>query len=1076
MSVCTFFRGTAGRSGLIFGLGWLVALGARGQAPPIPGLPFWQWQTPLATGYHLTGIHPFNDSTAIAVGGHGTALKSTDGGASWRALDTGTRDRLTQVSFASEQVGWAGVYTSPSSIYGPPPYYPYGGPGEVRKTTDGGQTWTRQPLRREGTRIWGMQALSPTECVVVFDQKSCGSQPCGGYPAILLARTTDGGNTWTYGTWPSDFNGNFRFLSSQVGYVSNNIFMPSATVQKTTDGGQTWRDVTPVAGRGYGALAFPDSLHGWVASRLLVGSTLAPPNLFRTRDGGRHWTAQHVTTTPGNEPDLISLTFADTLHGVAQGSGGMMDVTADGGQTWRESRDPTAPAGTGALGAGYSLGAVAVAPGGHRFWGVSLTGFTTTSADDGLTWHARAHNPIDGVYLYDNAYANVRFADPVRGLTWGLHHYAYTTDRGAHWPAANVNDLPMLPAQTYRQIKGMDFVDRDTAFALVQYTPGSTWSAAVLRTATGGRTWQSVATLPNIPVRPSPGASYFDGGLHALRFGSSRRGVMVGDLGSIYLTTDGGQTWQRPPSPTRNTLRNVAWAGPGAQTVYASGDSATLVRSDDGGQSWRTVPIDSVTVMTSPTQKMTYYNLQNVSLPRMRFTAPAAGYMPFGAGVARTTDGGRTWQNNHALTYMATYSPAGIPDPGSTNVEFRNAREGWLFGSDNFRTFDGGIGWTKTPDVLGDALGSPVAGGGTLVDRYNAWLVGQSIVRYSEKFIRTDTALARTSFCLSGGSDSLLVPFTLEGTFAAAEQDFRVELSSATGRFRPGHTTLIGQGAASPLLARFPAGLAPGRYRLRVIRADSSVLGADNGIDLQFNARPAAVAVAPADSAAICAGDSVQLTAPAGFGIYQWNTGATTRAVWVRAAGAYAVQVGGALDCLSPASDSVRVQVKPVPAQPTITVAPQPSGAVVLTSSAPAGNQWSFNGQPIAGATGPTYTVSTGAQNGSYSVQVTLAGCNSPWSGAVPVILLSAAPDAWADAEVRVVPNPARDVLTVQAPAGARLTRVTLVDLAGRVVAHRAADSERATLPLAGVAAGTYLLRAERATGAVVVRRVVVAP
>ncbi|MBC7449224.1 MAG: T9SS type A sorting domain-containing protein [Hymenobacteraceae bacterium] len=91
----------------------------------------------------------------------------------------------------------------------------------------------------------------------------------------------------------------------------------------------------------------------------------------------------------------------------------------------------------------------------------------------------------------------------------------------------------------------------------------------------------------------------------------------------------------------------------------------------------------------------------------------------------------------------------------------------------------------------------------------------------------------------------------MEGPFLPAERDFRVELSNALGRFRRGQITTIGRRAASPITTTLPANLPLGtRYRLRVVRADGSVLGADNGQDLTIQ-RPtgtnpdAAVLAAP---------------------------------------------------------------------------------------------------------------------------------------------------------------------------------------------------------------------------------------
>ncbi len=1053
----------------------LTAQGAAGQGAAIPGLPHWRWQNPLPTGYGLLDLHAFNDSTAIAVGARGTCIKTRDRGRTWQVLNVGTRNRLSFVSFANDLVGWVAVYNPPSDNSGNngiPPILGYGGRSEVRKTTDGGLTWTvqRPDPAVTGTRIWGLQAVSATECYVIYDELTCYRRgyPCGGYPNILLRHTTDGGATWAMSGWPFAFNSNARFVTPRTAYVGVAENNNAGSLNKTTDGGVTWRNISPAPNRNWGAVSFPDSLHGWVISSRYDWVTFSGPNLYRTRDGGRRWVAQRVRLQPQDSTGVIHhIAFTDTLHGVAVGDYGLAYRTRDGGTTWEAVVDS-------ALGplARYvlpyeGLSVLRPAVGGTGIWGAGA--LVVRSADRGASWTTTTPTALPRVNGAQHPLRKVQIVSPTDAWAWTDYSLLRTATRGARWAAVPLDSVPGM-------VRGVHFVDRDTGFVLTQYqTSGSSLAqtGAVGRTTDGGRTWTRQVVAPTVLTNPFS-YEHPAPGLQTMAFGSAQRGLIVGDQGQLLLTTDGGLTWAPRPSGTPHALRTISWAGPGAQTVYVGGDSATLCRSDDGGQTWRRIPVDSLQWMWFPTQTRRDAFDQVNTLRGFQFVSPEVGYMPAGTGIAKTTNGGRTWVSTAHLESQGQISTYGRPDPSSRNVFFRTPREGWFFGSDNFRTQDGGTTWVKTPDVLGDAYGVSLMYG-AMADRHNAWVIGpgDGILHFSEKFIRTDTALARTSFCLSDGADSVSVPFTLEGTFAPAERDFRVELSNAKGRFRPGQTTLVGRGAASPLLARLPATLPAGTYRLRVIRADSTVLGADNGVDLLVSRRPAAVAVAPADSTSFCAGDSVQLAAPAGFGAYQWTTGATTRAVWVRAGGAYAVRVGGRSDCLSPASDSVRVRVRAVPAQAVVTAAVQPSGIVVLTSSAATGNQWFLNGAPIGGATGITYVVSTAAQSGAYTVQVTRGGCAGPVSAPIAIAVTGTAEDA-AAALLTVSPNPAHGHVVVRAASG--LLTVCLTDLSGREVARAtgAGDAAGITVPLTGVAAGTYLLRAAVRSGATAVHRLVV--
>jgi len=94
----------------------------------------------------------------------------------------------------------------------------------------------------------------------------------------------------------------------------------------------------------------------------------------------------------------------------------------------------------------------------------------------------------------------------------------------------------------------------------------------------------------------------------------------------------------------------------------------------------------------------------------------------------------------------------------------------------------------------------------------------------------------------------------------------------------------------------------------------------------------------------------------------------------------------GCVDEATGACGSVTVTVNATPSTPTISAGGATTfctgGSVTLTSSSATGNQWSLNGTPIGGATGPNH-VATAA--GNYTVVVTTSGCPSAASTATTV-------------------------------------------------------------------------------------------
>jgi len=91
----------------------------------------------------------------------------------------------------------------------------------------------------------------------------------------------------------------------------------------------------------------------------------------------------------------------------------------------------------------------------------------------------------------------------------------------------------------------------------------------------------------------------------------------------------------------------------------------------------------------------------------------------------------------------------------------------------------------------------------------------------------------------------------------------------------------------------------------------------------------------------------------------------------------------------------------------------------VLTSSAPSGNQWYYEGNAIAGATGQTYTVTH--NTGYYWCMVTLNGCSSPISNKVWVVITGIGSQTMADKFV-VYPNPSKGQFTISLEGAAQGT------------------------------------------------------
>jgi hypothetical protein len=75
----------------------------------------------------LLSVTFVDNLTGWVVGGRGTILKTTDGGANWNAQTSGTTEWLFSVHFIDNNIGWAVGYN-----------------GKILKTTNGGTNWNSQ--------------------------------------------------------------------------------------------------------------------------------------------------------------------------------------------------------------------------------------------------------------------------------------------------------------------------------------------------------------------------------------------------------------------------------------------------------------------------------------------------------------------------------------------------------------------------------------------------------------------------------------------------------------------------------------------------------------------------------------------------------------------------------------------------------------------------------------------------------------------------------------------------------------------------------------------------------------------
>ncbi len=263
---------------------------------------------------------------------------------------------------------------------------------QILHTADGGQTWHRATIQAAFPRQISFIDSQHGWLLVSWQQ------PGGAAETISVLRTADAGKTWiitsnalaasTDGPPPGQLpyggqKSGIRFLNASTGWVTGTVSAPnlawlyvtynggstwhqqplpmpsgiasaqlsilsptffSATdgilpitfvntatdgiiaiaIYLTHDGGSTWQSTTPLPGA-FSIVDFADSQHGWATD----GSIL-----YRTSDGGQHWTQLSTSESLKN---VSQLDFVSDQIGWAISSTTSNSVlkTVDGGYTWR---------------------------------------------------------------------------------------------------------------------------------------------------------------------------------------------------------------------------------------------------------------------------------------------------------------------------------------------------------------------------------------------------------------------------------------------------------------------------------------------------------------------------------------------------------------------------------------------------------------------------------------------------------------------------------------------------------------------------------------------------------------------
>ena len=256
-----------------------------------------------SSGYELTlnGVDFADQSNGWVVGQLGLILNTKDGGNTWtvQGKDAALGQNLIKVHFHNTHEGL--IITERGSF--------------ALSSTDGGITWNRRFFEN---------TLPRSDTFFLDERHGWVSFRSG-----AVFSTTNGGESWELlkgingveiGTnsiffldnrngWIAGWRGKAKGASGGVEFVK---YLTDGMVARTTDGGETWTRHDSDTGRFLWDVVFFDTSEGWAVGSF--GTTM------RSADGGITWKS-HPTPT---ESHLRSLSFLDRNNGWAVGDEGII--------------------------------------------------------------------------------------------------------------------------------------------------------------------------------------------------------------------------------------------------------------------------------------------------------------------------------------------------------------------------------------------------------------------------------------------------------------------------------------------------------------------------------------------------------------------------------------------------------------------------------------------------------------------------------------------------------------------------------------------------------------------------------
>jgi photosystem II stability/assembly factor-like uncharacterized protein len=575
---------------------------------------FLWWATAASAGWSAIGpsggnikslaVDPETPGIVYAGTSGKGVYKSTDGGASWKAISSALPSSVDVTSLEIDPVTTATLYAV--LTYNNQTSNPY---SRVYKSDNGGAKWNEADS--------GLPATDRVNSVVI-DPKTPDTLYAGVSNANKggVYKSTDGGRSWRESD--SGMPSHIGVTCLAIGPETSPVLYAGTCgrgVYKSTDGGVSWKAENSMTS----TVTWPTSLAIDPKTITTLYALDQPYGLLKSTDGGSNWEQVNsglpsnpvLVTSLAIDPDTPSTLYAGASH-IPGNNSGCVYKSIDGGSNWKPINagiplvsmsalevaclaiDPGAP---GAVYAGTNDFGVFKSINGGTSWtlpGVGLppaiglasiaidpetpaTIYAATSfgviksINAGASWTLPCLLPFSVTALaIDPKTTTTIYAVTPSLVTGGIYK---STNGGAGWKSINSG----LPLQGGGNWVVSLVIDPETPTTLYAGTSGPT-ADGVYKSTNGGASWKPINSgLPSpfvtcLAIDPKTPATIYAGIAHYY----------------IYKSTDSGTSWQ-PASNSGLVISSVSLLAIDPKTpstLYAGQGGYGIYKSTDGAESW----------------------------------------------------------------------------------------------------------------------------------------------------------------------------------------------------------------------------------------------------------------------------------------------------------------------------------------------------------------------------------------------------------------------------------------------------------------------------------------------------------